>query len=60
MVGEYGDVNFYENNCGKGGLFPGGPTCTVKGVEVPCFVRWSKKGGITSTILKEALETLDH
>jgi len=31
----------------------------MRGVEVTCFIRWSKKGCISSTILKEALKTLD-
>ena len=53
MVGRHGDVHFYENNCGNGKLFPGRPTYTVRGIEVSCFIRWSKKGYITSTILKE-------
>eukprot|EP00555_Chaetoceros_dichaeta_P001359 CAMPEP_0198279516 /NCGR_PEP_ID=MMETSP1447-20131203/66971_1 /TAXON_ID=420782 /ORGANISM="Chaetoceros dichaeta, Strain CCMP1751" /LENGTH=100 /DNA_ID=CAMNT_0043974705 /DNA_START=1137 /DNA_END=1435 /DNA_ORIENTATION=- len=60
MVGKHSDEHFFENNCGKGKLCPGGSTCVVKGVEMPCFIRWIKKGGITSTMLKEALGTFDH
>jgi len=26
---------FIENNQGKGKIYPGGPTCIVKGVKVP-------------------------
>ena len=60
MVGKEGDEDFFENNCGKDKLFPGGPTCEVRGKTVPCFIRWNEKGGMTSTIFKEALEALDH
>ena len=28
--------------------------------NVPCFIRWSENGSITSEILKEAFETMDH
>ena len=55
-IGGEGDENFFENNCGEGKLFPGGPTCTFRNKLVPCFIRWNEKGGMTSTILKEALE----
>ena len=41
-------------------MFPGGPTCFVNGITVPCFIRWSESGSITSQILKEAFETMDH
>ena len=47
-------------NSGPGKLYPGGPTCTLRGIEVPCFIRWSEKGSITSEILKEALAELDR
>ena len=58
-VGEVSDKMFYKNNMGKGKLFPGGPTCVFRGVEVPCFCRYSSNGSINTTILKEILETLD-
>ena len=59
----YGDIkdrDFFENNCGKGKMFPMGPECTVHGTRVPCMIRWSQKGSITSDILRDALKTLDH
>ena len=59
MIGLETDEDFFEKNSGEGKLFPGGPTCLVKGIRVPCFIRWSEKGSMTSEILKEALETLD-
>jgi len=51
-------IYFFANNSGKGKRFPGGSTCNFKGVEVPCFCRWSKKGGITTTILTDMLKHL--
>ena len=59
----YGDVkdkDFFERNCGKGKMFPMGPDCRVNGIRVPCMVRWSPKGSITSDILRDAVKTLDH
>ena len=31
-----------------------------KGKVVPCFTRWSELGGMSSTILKDFFETIDH
>ena len=31
-----------------------------KGKVVLCFTRWSESGGMSSTILKEFFETIDH
>ena len=60
MNGEEGDEDFFEKNSGPAKLYPGGPTCTVRGIDVPCFIRWSENGSITATILTEALMELDH
>jgi len=60
MNGKEGDEDFFDKNSGAGKLYPGGPTCTVRGIEVPCFIRWSTNGSITSSILKEALMEIDH
>ncbi len=58
-----GDPNngdhFFFNNSGPGKYFPGPPTCTFRGKEVPALVRWNTSGNITSDILVEALSTLD-
>ena len=43
MVGKGTDEDFIENNQGKGKLFPGGIICIMKGIKVPCFIRWTKK-----------------
>ena len=60
MIGLETDEDFLKNNSGEGKMFPGGPTCMVKGTRVPCFIRWTPKGSITSEILRDALATLDH
>ena len=36
---------YFEKNYGEGQIFPGGPTCTFNGKEVPCFVRFAENGG---------------
>jgi hypothetical protein len=33
-----GQYEFFKNNFGKGKLFPSGPKCVYKGIDVPCFV----------------------
>jgi len=60
MVGTIDDPDYYDNNIGPGKRFPGGPTCEFRGKKVPCMVRWSKKGGITSEILTDCLRTMDE
>ena len=44
---------------GPGKLYPGGPTCIFKGKEVPCLCRWTAKGGVDGSILKDIVKTLD-
>ena len=44
--------------CNKDAMV-GGPTCTYKGKEVPCFVTYSPKASITSDILTEMLKRMD-
>ena len=46
-------------NFGEGKVFPGGLTCLFNGKSVPCFVRWSEKGGINSAILTDILREMD-
>eukprot|EP00957_Ditylum_brightwellii_P098401 7497117-Ditylum_brightwellii.AAC.1 len=59
ITGNVTDKDFIENNFRKGKLFPGGPSCQFRGKTIPCLVRWSPKGGITSEILADALAYLD-
>ena len=59
-VGDLSDDDYFDRNRGKGKLFPMGPDCEFNGVTVPCMVRWSPSGSITSVILRDALATMDH
>ena len=59
IVGNLTNDDFFDKNFGPGKLYPGGPTCNFKGKEIPCMVRWSPKGSITSPILAEALAHID-
>ena len=52
------EVASFESLTGKGKLFPGGPSCVFKGKVIPCFTRWIKSGGMSSTILKDFLKPL--
>ena len=58
-IGDTDNQCFFENIFGKDKVLPGGPTFTFKGKIVPCFVRWSEKGGIASVILTEILREMD-
>ena len=40
-VGDPSDPDFFQNNMGKGKMFPLGPECTFNGKKVPTMVRWS-------------------
>ena len=57
--GDASDDDYFDRNYGTGKLFPGGPTCKFQGKEIPCMVRWTPKGSITSAILAEALAHID-
>ena len=59
VIGNEKDDDFFDKNYGPGKLYPGGPTCEFKGKKIPCLVRWSPKGSITSEILVDILKTLD-
>ena len=54
-----GQYEFFKNNFGKGKLFPSGPKCVYKSKDVPCFVRFCDKGGMSGEILTEIFKTLD-
>ena len=47
-------------NSGPGKTFPGDPSCTFRGKVVPALITSSKKGSITSDILKAAFQRLDE
>ena len=59
VMGDVNDEDFVDKNFGPGKIFPGGPTCSFGGQEIPCMVRWSPKGGITSQILADSLAHID-
>ena len=58
--GTVSDADYLTKNKGPGKLFPGGPTCTFQGKEIPCLTRWSPSGSITAEILIDILATMDH
>ena len=60
IAGNENDSDFFEKNRGKGKLYPMGPECIFRGKTIPCLVRWSPSGSITSQILRDALQTLDY
>ena len=55
--GDASDDDYFDRNYGQGKLFPDGPTCKFQGNEIPCIVRWSPKGSITSAILSRGIGT---
>mmetsp|Transcript_27693 Transcript_27693/g.50155 ORF Transcript_27693/g.50155 Transcript_27693/m.50155 type:complete len:147 (+) Transcript_27693:227-667(+) len=54
------DDSFLEQNIGPGGLFPGGPTCTFQGKQIPCYVTATPHGGIDAEVLTDMLRTMDR
>ena len=58
-VGDVLKPVFFSKNMGPGKLYPGGSTCIFKGKEVPCLCRWTAKGGVDRSILKDIVKTLD-
>ena len=53
-------LQLIEENTGEGKLFPGIPSCTYKGKEIPGYVAFSESGGITPTILTNIFRRLDN
>ena len=51
--------NMAENSHGVDKYFPYGPSCWVDGKEIPCYVRCSENGSITSEILTDILKHID-
>ena len=58
--GDATDSRFFENNFGTGKTFPRGPACRFGDKKWICFVCWSEKGGITSSILIDTLRQFDN
>ena len=59
-IGSIDDDYYFVKNYGKGKNFPDGPTCVVRGIEVPYLVQWIPKGSMTSEILVDIYSMLDH
>ena len=53
------DPAVLKRNTGAGKVFPGGPICNFKGVDIPTLVCHSKSGGITAEILRGVLQHYD-
>ena len=60
VTGDVMDHDYFEKNTGEGKLFPKGPECEFNGKRIPCLVRWSPSGSITSKILVDCLATIDY
>jgi hypothetical protein len=54
------ELEYFLNNLGENKQYPGGPSCTYQGTEIPCMVKFSEGGGMTPSILTEIFETLDQ
>ena len=60
VIGQSSDPDCFENNRGNNCMFPLGLEYVYKGKTIPCSVRWSPNGSITSQILRDAIHTLYH
>ena len=58
--GSPSDPDYVEINSGAGKYFPGAPVYNFKGKMVPAVVRWHESASITSDILVEVFQTIDH
>ena len=55
------DIHFLEaNSIGVGKMYPYGPTCCFRGVDVPTLCLATPHGGITSETLKLILKSWDE
>ena len=58
--GQVSDRDYILKNSGKNKRFPGGPTCTHRGIDIPCLCEWTENGSVTSDILRKILNVLDE
>ena len=58
-IDDTSDAAFFEENFGDEKLFPGGPTCTFKGKQVPTFVTFAESGCIDGYTLTTIFKKLD-
>ena len=60
------EINSYDENVpledqvGPGKIFPGAPTSTYQGKEVPAYITFNKKGSMTGEILAGVLKRMDE
>jgi hypothetical protein len=55
LAGSVFSTALLQLNTGPGKVFPGGPTCTINGIDIPTVVCRSASGGITPAILVDVL-----
>ena len=53
-------IVIFVKNRGKDKLYPMYPECNFRGKTIPCLVRWSPSGFITTQILQDTLQTLNY
>ena len=53
-------MTIFIKNSGPGRHYPGEPTYTFHGKEVPYLIQWRPTSSITSAILIDISATLDH
>ena len=58
--GDPSDDDYFNKNRGKCKLFPIGPAYIFNGKTIPCLVRLSPSGSITSKIFRDSLATIYH
>ena len=58
-IDESSNSAFFEENFGDSKVFPGGPSCTFKGKEVPALIAFTESGGIDGYTLTTIFKRLD-
>jgi hypothetical protein len=53
------DIEIFIKNSGEGTAMAGGPSCSFRGKEIPCFVCTSPKASISSQLLADMLSFID-
>ena len=59
-INEGDEAEFFEANFGKDKIFPGGPTCSRNGIDIPAYITFNEHGGMDGSILTEIFRRLDH
>ena len=53
-------MEWLQQHCGKGQLFPGLPKCNYKGIEIPGYLAFCESGGISAEILTNIFRRMDN